>query len=415
MEENFNIKKGDIVTVVGGGGKTSLIYYLSDILKERYSVGITTTTKIYFEKGKRDLNIDNLPEKIEVGSYLLYSKIVDGKIVGISDRDIERLKNKFDILLIEGDGSRGKGIKGWKEGEPVISKYTTKVIVVLDIGLIGKSILGNIHRESIYRDEYKDKGKRIVYSNFKRYIEKERFFKGYDGEKFLFFNKVENLKRFNYCWNIINELNYNSYMGSVQNREIYSFKKVVPIFLGAGFSKRFGEDKLRYRYREKNIMEYTLTSIKGLSFRKSYIIGRENNFKYLEDKGTIIYIENNLAHTGQSSSIVSALKNIESEGYLFILGDMPLLRKEIILKIIWEFQKYGENIISNIKGEKLSPPTIISSKYRDKFLELKGDTGGKTLLRLFPLREVFFKKREYFYDIDNKDDLKKWIKYIKNR
>lgn len=411
MEENFSIEKGDIVTVVGGGGKTSLIKYLGDILKSRYSVGITTTTKIYFNRDIPPLKIDSLPEKIERGSYLLYSEIREGKIVGISDKEIDILRDKFDILLIEGDGSRGKGIKGWRENEPVISRYTTKVIAVLDIGVIGKSVVENIHRVGLYREQFKDRDRRVTYLNYKRYIESGRFFRGYSGEKILFFNKVENLRGFRNCWNIVNGLDYKVYMGSVLNREIYRYKKVVPIFLGAGYSKRFGEDKLRYRYRGKNIMEYTLDSIKGLKFENIYIIGRENNFKYLEIERGIKYIENKYAYKGQSSSIVSAFKEIVSEGYLFILGDTPLLKKWVILKIIWEFQKYGENTISNVEGDRLSPPTIISSQYRGDFLRLEGDTGGKSLLKMFNLREVFFKKGDYFYDVDSKSDLK----YIKNR
>ena len=48
--EAFNIKKGDIITVTGGGGKTTLIFKLAEELKNSGKVLITTTTKMFAPK-----------------------------------------------------------------------------------------------------------------------------------------------------------------------------------------------------------------------------------------------------------------------------------------------------------------------------------------------------------------------------
>lgn len=47
MPELFNLIKGDIVSITGAGGKTSLMFYLANKLKKRGTVLIVTTTKIF--------------------------------------------------------------------------------------------------------------------------------------------------------------------------------------------------------------------------------------------------------------------------------------------------------------------------------------------------------------------------------
>ncbi|MDO7205691.1 hypothetical protein Q5M85_17895 [Paraclostridium bifermentans] len=57
LEQLLEIKENDVITVVGAGGKTSLITYLSKQLSSEYSVLLTTTTKIYIPKSSDYNNI----------------------------------------------------------------------------------------------------------------------------------------------------------------------------------------------------------------------------------------------------------------------------------------------------------------------------------------------------------------------
>ena len=51
----LNIDKNSIVSIVGAGGKTSLMFQLAEELREKSRVLVTTTTKIYVpEKGQYD-------------------------------------------------------------------------------------------------------------------------------------------------------------------------------------------------------------------------------------------------------------------------------------------------------------------------------------------------------------------------
>ena len=53
MSELFNIIKGDIISITGAGGKTSLMFYLANQLKKRGTVLIATTTKILNQRAQK--------------------------------------------------------------------------------------------------------------------------------------------------------------------------------------------------------------------------------------------------------------------------------------------------------------------------------------------------------------------------
>ena len=59
LDEILKIKKNDVISITGSGGKTSLMFYLANILKKKGSVLITTSTKI------------KVPEKDQVDELFL--------------------------------------------------------------------------------------------------------------------------------------------------------------------------------------------------------------------------------------------------------------------------------------------------------------------------------------------------------
>ena len=46
LRDFLDIKKGDIVSFVGGGGKTSLMLMLAKELRQEFRVAVTTTTRM---------------------------------------------------------------------------------------------------------------------------------------------------------------------------------------------------------------------------------------------------------------------------------------------------------------------------------------------------------------------------------
>ncbi len=152
ISEIFNIKKGDIISIVGSGGKTTLMFELAKELKKQYKVLVTTSTKIYEPScDNYDYLYTNIEQytksrylhKQKENSLTVISKDIDvskKKLIGLNDECLDLVINDFDLVLIESDGSRNLPLKGWKEHEPSILLKTNKTIGVIPINMINRKI-----------------------------------------------------------------------------------------------------------------------------------------------------------------------------------------------------------------------------------------------------------------------------------
>lgn len=214
----FDINKVDIISIVGAGGKTSLMYSASSFISKNYKVLITTTTKIYlpseFDKililensSKKD--IKKFCENDQNGIYVIGKSISEeNKLNGLNFNDLDNLIKYFDIVFIESDGSRRKSLKGWNENEPVIYPKSTKTIGVLDIKTVGIKINEkNIHRVEDFK-KITNSNQFVSIDNLIEVIySKNGLFKNYVGDKVLFINKVEEKKDFENTYKILDNLN----------------------------------------------------------------------------------------------------------------------------------------------------------------------------------------------------------------
>ena len=95
----FQINKKDIITIVGAGGKTSLMLSASSYLRKDYTVLVTTTTHIYMPDKKyydemivvsedEDNNLDEILETNKKGVYIIGSEVINNsnkpKLKGLS-------------------------------------------------------------------------------------------------------------------------------------------------------------------------------------------------------------------------------------------------------------------------------------------------------------------------------------------
>ncbi|WP_315110956.1 selenium cofactor biosynthesis protein YqeC [Clostridium intestinale] len=203
LKDALDVRLGDVITIVGAGGKTTLMFTLGEELRGEGKVLITTTTKIYMPETHQfdflEIDFHKFNRNVINKGIYIYGESVDSenKIKGLSLKLLEKQLHKFDYVLVEGDGSKKKPLKGWREDEPVVSSNTTRTVGVLSIEVVGKKINeGNIHRVDRFLD--------ITNSNLGEVIDLEMItslvfhekglFKDTKGEKILFINKVESYK-----------------------------------------------------------------------------------------------------------------------------------------------------------------------------------------------------------------------------
>ena len=149
---NIDPQKYKKIAVVGGGGKTSLIFRLTEELKESgKKVIVTTTTHMasepdrpYAEAGdweKLKFNIDNFGYTV--------TAVVDaqkGKTAAPPQKILDKLQENCDVLLIEADGAKRLPLKVPETWEPVIPDWTDLVIGVMGLDSLGRSIQETAHR-----------------------------------------------------------------------------------------------------------------------------------------------------------------------------------------------------------------------------------------------------------------------------
>jgi probable selenium-dependent hydroxylase accessory protein YqeC len=63
-----------------------------------------------------------------------------GKLESLPLPALSKLIPDYDLVLIEGDGSKGLPLKGWDNYEPVVPSFTTLTIGVLPLWPLGKRI-----------------------------------------------------------------------------------------------------------------------------------------------------------------------------------------------------------------------------------------------------------------------------------
>lgn len=133
----------NIISVIGAGGKTSLLHKMSDYyLEKKETVLLTTTTHMMLEKDT-DISCDifSIIERLKNDKYCMAGKICDGSNKKIQALPLEILKGIMpyaDNILIEADGANHYSLKYPLESEPVIFEFTTDVYLVLGLWDIGK-------------------------------------------------------------------------------------------------------------------------------------------------------------------------------------------------------------------------------------------------------------------------------------
>lgn len=215
LVDMIKLDKKEIITVVGAGGKTSFINYIANKYKDKSRVLITTTTKIYvpsknsynnihmLDKDKNTIILKDLGITV-IGKYINKDK----KIVGLDFKELENLIPKFDLILIEGDGSKRKKLKGWNDKEPRVYPNSTKTIGILDITSYNMEINDdNIHRLKEFKRITKINNKVEINNLVDIVLNKDGLFKNACGQEILLINKIKSNYDKNIAKQLINEIN----------------------------------------------------------------------------------------------------------------------------------------------------------------------------------------------------------------
>ena len=138
-----------VVALVGGGGKTTLLYALAREARDAGRTVLVTTTTHMWPHPHVPMTIWKGPEPLRRllerhGVVLLGQNVQGGKLAG--EGDIAHYRDIADVVLIEADGAKGFPLKAPADHEPVIPPQAGAVIAVAGSDCVGQPIGAVCHR-----------------------------------------------------------------------------------------------------------------------------------------------------------------------------------------------------------------------------------------------------------------------------
>jgi molybdenum cofactor cytidylyltransferase len=158
----LGIGRGDVVAVVGAGGKTTLVYALAAEARGRnWRVLVTTTTHmgtlpeattgplLVESDGARDESIDAALRE-HGRATILGRRVRPDKLEGLAPERVDALRSRADLVLIEADGARSRSLKAPAAHEPVVPASATAMVVLAALDVLGTPAGGAlVHRPEI--------------------------------------------------------------------------------------------------------------------------------------------------------------------------------------------------------------------------------------------------------------------------
>jgi molybdenum cofactor cytidylyltransferase len=157
LPERLGLARRELVSIVGAGGKSTILFALGrDLTAAGARVILTTTTRVGADQPSEPICwsadvvdveaafLDELPVFVAAGR-------APGKIVGPSPEAIDRLfaGTAAAYVVVEADGAHRMAIKAPADHEPVIPGASTTVIVVASLAAIGHPISDVAHRPEL--------------------------------------------------------------------------------------------------------------------------------------------------------------------------------------------------------------------------------------------------------------------------
>jgi molybdenum cofactor cytidylyltransferase len=185
---------------------------------------------------------------------------------------------------------------------------------------------------------------------------------------------------------------------------------ISAILLAAGESNRMGQPKQLMPFGQITIVERTIDNLLNSALSETIVV---LGYKDEEIRKTIagkpIKIAMNPDYQqGMSTSIIAGLKQVDkrARAVLIALSDQPFVDSQTINSLVEAFIANKRGIIIPVYQGRRGNPVIFAIEYKGELLNLKGDVGGREIIKLHPddVLEVAVDCEGVLLDIDTMEN-----------
>lgn len=447
----MRVMEGDVVAIVGGGGKTSALYRLADELAApgRGRIIVTTTAKMLLPReGQADglflhpdfdtiaaRHAETLPylRRIVVAPDIVNSP--DGWKLESSPLDwpgrlsgLPRVTN----VLVEADGSRHLPFKAPAAYEPPIPPHATLVLVVVGLDVVGQP-LDDAH---VHRAEYvaalagQPVGSPVTQETVAAVLtHAEGGLKSVPpGARVVaLLNRAtpDNLDAARHLARLVlASPRYEAVLiGAVQEEDPVweRHTRLGAVVLAAGGASRYGALKQTLPWGDTTLVGHALRLAQAGGAAQTVLVTgahAEQVEAAARFAGASVgggwwsVVRNPQWADGLSTSVKAGVAALpDSVGaVLFLLADQPTVSPGIVQALVRRYIATGAPIVVPIYGGQRGAPTLWDRDLFHELMQLTGDQGGRRLIEEFADQVAFVEVGEATLDVDTPEDYQRLIK-----
>jgi molybdenum cofactor cytidylyltransferase len=437
LSTSLRVEPGQALAFVGAGGKTTAIARLVTELSSSIPLLVTTTTHLGHDQeritSKHVLETDldwrvALREYLQLGQSVLLTGAADseGKWTSPANTALtaahEIAVESGGVTLIEADGARGRSLKAPAGHEPAIPGFVRQVILLAGMNALGEPLSD----ERVHRPELAGPimglggGETIGVEHMARLLSHSS-----GGLKDIpprvqvrcLLNCDSSQQKCDAGEQVAGELMKVARFTSVIVSDLVSpdpvqlvLGRVGCVVLAAGGSKRFGRQKLLEPWRGEAIIRHGLRAILQAGLEPVVVVtGAESDrLRGALSDLPLEYVHNPDWEQGQSGSLRLGLESVadRAEAVLFALGDMPLIKPDLINALLDEHRRTLAPVIAPSYDGRPANPVLFDRVTYDALETIRGDQGGRAVYDRFPPRLIKWGESAAI-DIDNLEDLRR--------
>lgn len=430
LPQAFDIQPKSLVAIVGGGGKTSLLFALGQSLPG--PTVLTTTTRIFAAQMKLATAVCFANDLSQLGAHLathgsclIVGETQGDKALGVAATLPADLLTRPDVdaVLVEADGSRMRPTKAPADHEPVLPAATTHLIPVIGIDALAGPIATVAHRpervaaltglavgdvltetavatllthplggakhkppsaklipliNKVETDEQLAQARRIA-TTILRHTQAERVV-------------ITALRKIDHRPPTTDHISPSSVVGRPSSVVLELHQPTTAVILAAGLGSRMGA-------ATKQLLPWGNTTVLGQTIRHAQqsevtdvlvVSGHEaaNIEAAAAEAGAATVYNANYAAGEILSSLQTAVRHLPPTcaAILVLLADQPMVQPQTINQLLAAFAQGQSDLIAPVYQGQRGNPVLIGRRYFDELLALPPTAAPRTLLQRYAHR-----------------------------